>query len=38
MFDFPKRINHLWLRWAYAPGEFSIQITEDGNVWKEAIP
>ena len=38
--DFPRifRITHMWIIWAIAANEISIQLTTDGATWKEVRP
>lgn len=38
VFEYSKRLSHLWIRWAYAPGSFRILSTNDGSNWEELIP
>ena len=33
--DYPRRLSHLWVRWAYAPGSYRILSSTDGVQWEE---
>ena len=36
--EYSRRLSHLWIRWAYAPGSYRVLITNDGVNWEEKIP
>ena len=38
VFEYTRRLSHLWIRWAYAPGSYRILTTNDGTDWVESIP
>jgi len=38
VFEYTRRLSHLWIRWAYAPGSYRILTTNDGSNWEESIP
>lgn len=36
-FQYPRRLSHMWIRWAYAPGKYRILSSVDGEDWKEEV-
>lgn len=36
-FQHPRRLSHLWIRWAYSPGKYRVLVSMDNETWQEQI-